>query len=422
MKKSFIAGVFLILLTFAAKWADTPSGKDCIITQVSIDHETNPITMAIYGQNFDCEDLTVTLGDYGALYVTFCSTDPDEIVAELPSGIPGGDYLLTIQTGPSVHEFDAYHLTIGVGSVGSEVDPIFANSPAFNINSTDIANWDIAYGWDDHSSAGYLTTFTETDPTVLASVKDGVSWTELTEIPAGFADGVDDDSSAGTVTQVNTGAGLTGGPINTIGTISIPSGGVTNSMLQYSSITVTADTGLVGGGTISLGGSARIGLNSSYASGSPYDGRFINAGGDTMTGNLHVIGDITYTGSIGQSSDLRLKENIVQLENAVDKITSIRGIYFNYKNTTANNREVGIIAQEAEKVLPEIVSKDSNGYRLVDYSKLTPLLIEAIKELKEENDNLREENDALRKELKAELEQLRERMAKEAKEAKEERS
>lgn len=62
----------------------------------------------------------------------------------------------------------------------------------------------------------------------------------------------------GTVTQVDTGAGLTGGPITTTGTISIPSAGVTNAMLQNSSVTVTAGTGLSGGGAASLGGSVTI--------------------------------------------------------------------------------------------------------------------------------------------------------------------
>jgi len=53
-------------------------------------------------------------------------------------------------------------------------------------------DWNLAYGWEDHADAGYLTD--ETDPTVLASVKDGVSWSEVTSIPAGFADDVDNDT------------------------------------------------------------------------------------------------------------------------------------------------------------------------------------------------------------------------------------
>ena len=97
----------------------------------------------------------------------------------------------------------------------SETDPIFTASSASAIQVTDINNWNAAYGWGDHSlsgyltsipdsvmfegenvsllnnDAGYLTSYAETDPTVLASVKDGVSWTEVANIPAGFADNVD---------------------------------------------------------------------------------------------------------------------------------------------------------------------------------------------------------------------------------------
>lgn len=105
--------------------------------------------------------------------------------------------------------------------------------------------------------------------------------------------------------------------------------------------------------------------------------------------DLHVHGDIAYSGNIYDDSDIRIKENITMIENPIEKISSIRGIYFNKKGEFPDNREVGVIAQEVELVLPEIVSEDDEGFKSVDYSKLTPLLIEAIKELKSENDYLK---------------------------------
>jgi hypothetical protein len=66
----------------------------------------------------------------------------------------------------------------------------------------------------------------------------------------------------GTVTQVNSGAGLTGGPITGSGTLSVPNSGITNAMLQNSSLTVTANSPLSGGGAVSLGGSTSLGLKS----------------------------------------------------------------------------------------------------------------------------------------------------------------
>jgi hypothetical protein len=74
----------------------------------------------------------------------------------------------------------------------------------------------------------------------------------------GVAPGV---AGTGTVVQVNTGAGLTGGPITTSGTVGIPSGGVSNAMLQNSTLTVMAGSGLTGGGTVPLGGSTSLALN-----------------------------------------------------------------------------------------------------------------------------------------------------------------
>jgi hypothetical protein len=76
-------------------------------------------------------------------------------------------------------------------------------------------------------------------------------------------------------------------------------------------------------------------------------------------------------------SDVRLKENIVALKNPIDTVSAIKGVYYNYSGE--NSRTVGVIAQDVEKVLPEIVVKNSDGFRTVDYELIVPVLIEAIK-------------------------------------------
>jgi hypothetical protein len=78
-------------------------------------------------------------------------------------------------------------------------------------------------------------------------------------------------------------------------------------------------------------------------------------------------------------SDIRFKENIMSIENAVEKLSSISGYYFNWKDDD-KKRNIGVIAQEIEKVFPEIVFTDQNGYKSVDYSKLSVFLLQAIKE------------------------------------------
>ena len=104
-----------------------------------------------------------------------------------------------------------------------------------------------------------------------------------------FASGQTFPSSGGTVTSVATGAGLTGGPITTSGTISIPPAGVSNSMLANNSITVTAGTGLSGGGSVPLGGS--VTLNSTSSGGtvtSVATGAGLTGGPVTTSGTISI--------------------------------------------------------------------------------------------------------------------------------------
>ena len=106
----------------------------------------------------------------------------------------------------------------------------------------------------------------------------------------------------------------------------------------------------------------------------------------TIGGELRVTGDITAF----YSSDERLKNNISPIPDALEKVISISGNTFDWNsNSTHTGRDVGVIAQEIEKVLPEIVTTRENGYKAVQYEKLVPLLIEAIKELKNEIDELK---------------------------------
>lgn len=107
-------------------------------------------------------------------------------------------------------------------------------------------------------------------------------------------------------------------------------------------------------------------------------------------GDVWVTGNLELEGDVISPSDRRLKENITPLEHAIEKISLLDGVYFNFKGKSENDRKVGVIAQDVEKVLPELVVSNKEGYRSVDYAKLTPVLIEAVKELKAENDELKE--------------------------------
>jgi hypothetical protein len=99
----------------------------------------------------------------------------------------------------------------------------------------------------------------------------------------------------------------------------------------------------------------------------------------TLSYRLDVSGSIRATGTVLQASDERLKENIYVIDNALDRVDAIDGVYFNWKDR--EGRQAGVIAQQVQKVLPEVVSEDNNGYLNVDYGGIVPLLLEAIKEL-----------------------------------------
>ena len=98
-----------------------------------------------------------------------------------------------------------------------------------------------------------------------------------------------------------------------------------------------------------------------------------------MTGSYS--GNFTATGNVTAYSDESLKDNIVTIENPLDKINAIRGVTYNRNDMESNPRHTGVIAQEVEKVLPEVVSTDDAGLKSVAYGNMVGLLIEAIKEL-----------------------------------------
>jgi hypothetical protein len=101
-------------------------------------------------------------------------------------------------------------------------------------------------------------------------------------------------------------------------------------------------------------------------------------------------GNFTATGDVESNSDERLKENVETIDNALDKVALMRGVYFDLI-AKPGNRKIGLIAQEVEKVLPEVISTspDGEGIKSIAYANVVGILVEAIKELKNEVDQLK---------------------------------
>jgi hypothetical protein len=90
------------------------------------------------------------------------------------------------------------------------------------------------------------------------------------------------------------------------------------------------------------------------------------------------------------SSDLRLKTNIVPISDVFTNIMKMQGVYYEWKNDTGK-RQIGFIAQDIEILFPEVVDTDENGYKSIAYGQLSAILVEAIKELKTENEELKKQ-------------------------------
>jgi hypothetical protein len=116
------------------------------------------------------------------------------------------------------------------------------------------------------------------------------------------------------------------------------------------------------------------------------------------------------------SSDARLKQNIEQFPPVLDKISQLQPVTYDWRAEEhpeyhfGNERTTGLIAQEVEKVFPNMVATDERGYKAVNYSQLPLLLLQAIRELKANSDSTIQQQQSQIRELKTEIEALRLRL------------
>ncbi len=158
-------------------------------------------------------------------------------------------------------------------------------------------------------------------------------------------------------------------------------------------------------------GDDNIGASNSYAG--LFNGKVKVNGNVSIDGNLSFVGSkvisgysATFTNTVCASniscvSDIRYKKNIVFLENSLTNILRINGVRYDWKQEEfpekhfSDKNQIGFIAQEIEKIFPEMVFTDEKGFKSVDYARLTPVLVEAIKELNSKNEKLENKNQKL---------------------------
>ena len=141
-------------------------------------------------------------------------------------------------------------------------------------------------------------------------------------------------------------------------------------IVAHTNFTSTANTDL----SFDLGGLGEV--MRLHSSGSE---KRVGIGDTTPSYKLDVDGTIRATGDVIAYSDKRVKENIKTIDNSLEKVNQLRGVEFN--KIGEDKKSIGVIAQEIEKILPEVVREDDKGMKSVAYGNITGILIEAIKEL-----------------------------------------
>ena len=158
-----------------------------------------------------------------------------------------------------------------------------------------------------------------------------------------------------------------------------------------STVKITGGTSgqyMITDGNGNLSWSSIVGTNNQI----PYFANGILQGNANLTYNgsiLYVGGNINATGDITAfyTSDRNLKTNLSVINDALAKLDTLTGFTFNWNDVSGKDttvREAGVIAQDVQAVLPEVVTERENGYLAVRYDKIIPLLIQAIKELRAE--------------------------------------
>ena len=210
-----------------------------------------------------------------------------------------------------------------------------------------------------------------------------------------------------------------------IGGIHANSGVLTFQGISNANLAIISGNGLVGIGTsspaypldiagatvrIGAGGAGTLKLNGSTV----YDtGNYLHLGSASTTadGSLTVTNNLTVSGTGGitagayfHSSDRRLKNDIHPISHALDKLLAIKGVQFSWKQD--GRADMGVVAQNVAEVFPDVVSTNKDGMMAVEYDSLVGPMIEAIRELKNQNDDLRDQIAGM-SEMKAQLSEIR---------------
>ena len=193
-----------------------------------------------------------------------------------------------------------------------------------------------------------------------------------------------DVTGAGTVTNLGSVSFATTIAANSVALGTDTTGDYVASLVQGTGVTITNNSGEGATPTIAIGQAVATSSNVQFNS------LGVGMAASATAGRIDATNDVVAF----SSSDIRFKENIKPIENAIDKIRKISGNTYDWKEENKvehgyEGNDVGVIAQEIEAVLPQLVQTRESGFKAVKYDKLVALLIEGIKEQQLQIEQLR---------------------------------
>ena len=329
-------------------------------------------------------------------------TDAENVLASLPLGVVSGSQQVSYNsiTNKPTTISTAQGNKLGFISVTQAVnlDTIESNTSTNNnkVGYTDALVKTYLDAEDVHSGSIPISNITELSNLTAdeGAQLENIGSTTISATQWGYLGGTDQELYTGadvTFNDINaTGDVVISGDFTVLGSateISTSELSIEDKLITVASGSANSSAANGGGIEIDRGSDANASITWNH-SGTRFD---INNG-------IHVTGTIKATDDViaFSSSDKKLKNNIKPIPSALDKINKIGGYTFDWnedKQDIYKGTDVGVIAQEIEEVLPELVQTRENGYKAVKYDKLVSLLIEGIKDLSAEVDELKRKID-----------------------------
>jgi cell division protein ZapA (FtsZ GTPase activity inhibitor) len=277
-------------------------------------------------------------------------------------------------------------------------------------SNTASGNYSTAMGYDTNASGPYSTAMgNNTEASGYGSTAMGIQTTasggDSTAMGSGTTASGDYSTAMGSVTQASgDGSTAMGASTTASGSYSTASGGATTAEDYLSfAIGVHNETDETPNPEIfSYQNTAFVIGNGGY----DIEGSYVGTS-DTFSNAFEVLfdGTTTIAGDLNINSDARLKANIISLGATLSKLLQIDGKTYTMKKDTNHKKKIGLLAQDIEKVFPELVT-ETNDIKSVNYQGLVPVLINAMKEQQDEIERLKKQDD-INDKLQQEIDELK---------------